>query len=243
MKISLVLASLIGILTACGPIQPAVPPSFPSPSPPPTRVPPTSDEQASRVEAAVTSQLSENLGLGPGEVSVLSNERTEFHDACLGVDMPDVICAQALTPGRIIMLEAEGISYEYHLSEDGVRVQPASLALSWQREGGIAGFCDRLVVFRSGEVYGYQCASEGRMGTFASLLGPLERERFAGWVRRFGSVRIDASDPKGVADRMLVMLSFEGVGSGETVSASDEQALLRFAGSLYAKLSNQAMPQ
>lgn len=81
------------------------------------------------------------------------------------------------------------------------------------------------------------------MGSIASLLAPAESERFAAWVRQLGQVQIDASDPKGVSDRVVVVLSFEGIGRRNTVSAAEEQALLEFAWSLHRKLIDEATPQ
>jgi hypothetical protein len=103
-------------------------------------------------EEMVIKQLVTNLGLQVGDVTVVSSEEVEFGDACLGVAMEGVMCAQVVTPGRIIVLEANGVEYEYHTSQNGSQIQPATLAMVWKREGGIAGFCDTMVAFRSGEV-------------------------------------------------------------------------------------------
>jgi hypothetical protein len=106
----------------------------------------------------------------------------------------------------------------------------------WKRDGGIAGFCDSLTVFRSGEVYTSQCksASEGRMGTFADLLSGREQEQFVTWMARFGEADLDASDPTGVADRMVVTLTLYGDGSLQPAK-SDQQALFEFAQNLFQK--------
>jgi len=169
---------------------------------------------------------------------VISSEMVEFGDACLGVVQEGVTCAQVVRPGSIIVLEANGIQYEYHTSADGSRVQPATFALVWKREGGIAGFCDILTVYRSGEVFTTNCKSnaEGRMGTFANLLSVKEKEQFNNWIAEYGEVKLDASDPQGVADRMVVTLEFFGTGNGQPTD-SDQQALFNFAQELYQKLS------
>ena len=74
------------------------------------------------------------------------------------------------------------------------------------------------------------------MDTFASLLSSSERNSFQGWVEQYGELNIDASDPKGVSDRMVVTLTFLGTGDEETVSSPDQRALLEFAQLLYQKL-------
>jgi len=188
------------------------------------------------LENALITQLADNLGLDRNEISVASSSDVEFGDACLGVPIPEIMCAQVVTPGKIIVLEANGIPYEYHASADGSRIQPATLALTWKRDGGIAGFCDNMTVFLSGEVYTTTCKSDGRMGTFATLISQEERDQFAAWIAEFGQVELDASDPEGVADRMVVALSFNGNGSGSLVPA-DEEALFQWAQALYQKAS------
>lgn len=173
-------------------------------------------ESSASVEEAVVKQLAQNLGLKESDISVVSDTGLDFPDSCMGVAMDETMCAQVITPGRIIVLEADGVQYEYHTSEDGSRIQPATLALTWHREGGIAGFCDSLTIFLSGEVYGNQCKSQdGRMGTFASLLVTSEQQQFDGWMSKYGQATLDTSDPKGVADGMTNVVELFGNGSGK----------------------------
>ncbi len=193
---------------------------------------------SSDIEQTVIKQLATNLGLKESDISIVSSADVEFVDACLGVAMPEVMCAQVVTPGHIIVLEANGVQYEYHLSADGSRIQPATLALVWKREGGIAGFCDGLTVFLSGEVYANKCKpqAEGRMGTFANLLSPEQQKQFASWMATFAQSNLDASDPKGVSDRMVVTLEFFGNGT-KPPARWQQQELFKFAQDLYRKLT------
>jgi len=191
------------------------------------------------IETILIQQLAENLGLNTGAISVISNEPVEFSDTCLGVMMQDVMCAEVITPGNIVILEAEGIQYEYHVSEDGSLIQPATLALTWKREGGIAGFCDSLTVFLSGEVYGDQCKSQPNetMGTFASLLLSAEKDQFAAWIDEYGSVTLDASDPKGMADGMTNIVILHGLGSGKPGEPTEGE-IFAWVQELFQKLYN-----
>ena len=43
-----------------------------------------------------------------------SVEFVEWPDACLGIAQRDVACAEVITPGYRIILEANGATYEYH---------------------------------------------------------------------------------------------------------------------------------
>jgi hypothetical protein len=191
------------------------------------------------VEDTLIKQLAQNLGLNKKDISVVSNKDIEFADACLGVAMPEVMCAQVVTPGRIIVLEANGIQYEYHTSADGGRVQPATLALIWKREGGIAGFCDNMTVFLSGEVYATSCKGQpdGKMKTFATLLTVQELDQFNTWIGKFGQVELDASDPEGVSDRMVRTITFFGLSNGEP-NGKDRDAIFQWAENLFQKMSS-----
>ena len=226
---------LVSIITAC---SPEFQPTEASANEAETEVSTVEPEQSlDPVEEAVIKQLATNLTLKESDISVVSNELTEFTDACLGVVMEGVECAEVITEGRTIVLEAKGIEYEYHASKDGDRIQPATLALTWKRDGGIAGFCDSMTIFLSGEVYGNQCRSKpnGTMDTFANLFSVAERKQFDVWTKQFGEVVLDASDPKGVSDRMEVTLVLSGLGTSEP-SAAEQKLLFTWAQKLFQKL-------
>ena len=234
-KILITITLLILIITACSP-------EFQGTDAPAdevnTEVPTVEPEQdLDPLEEAVIKQLAANLILKQSDISLVSNEPMEFTDACMGVAMEGVECAEVVTDGHTIVLEAKGIEYEYRTSADGKRLQPATLALTWKREGGIAGFCDNMTVFLSGEIYGNQCRSEpdGTMDTFANLFSASDRKQLDAWARQFGEVTLDASDPKGVSDRMEVTLVLYGLGSGKPGKA-EQQALFTWAQSLFQKL-------
>jgi len=181
--------------------------------------------------------LAENLGLDKNVISLKSNKEVEFADDCPDIAFPRATCAKAVTSGLVIILEANGIEYEYHTSVDGDSILPATLALTWTREGGIAGFCDRLTVFLSGEIYGTNCRSQPTetVGSFASLLSASEQKQFNSWFLKYGEVNLDVSDPAGVADGMSNTLVFYGDGSSEP-RETDKQALFEWAQNLYQKL-------
>lgn len=198
------------------------------------------DQDSNHIEEAVVQILAANLGLDEDEISVKSSAEAEFRDACMEVVVfSDISCAQVVTPGWIVVLEANGVEYQYHTSPDGDLIQPATLALTWTREGGIAGFCDQLVVFISGEVYGSNCRSDPKetSGNFSELLSAAEQEQFANWYLKFEESVLDVSDPAGVSDRMIITLTFFGSGTGQPTEA-DQQALFDWATELFQKLNS-----
>jgi hypothetical protein len=144
-----------------------------------------------------------------------------------------MMCTQVITPGHRVLLEANGREVEYRTDEDGTQVRPATVLMRWRREGGIAGFCDVLTVYLSGEVHRGSCKTgEYSEESLSNLLAEAEIVKLNEWVEEYGAVTIDASDPKGVSDRMVVTLEFMGRGSQETISPASEKGLLEFAQSL-----------
>jgi hypothetical protein len=236
-RILFIFMLLLLVLTACAPEAAAT--EEPSTSEPEEQATPTeSPAELTPVEEAVVAHLAETLGLSPGDITVVSTEEVEWPDGCLGIQMEGLMCSQAIVPGFRVILEANGREVEYRTNEDGTQIRPATVLMTWTREGGIAGFCDHLTVYLSGEVHKTSCKSdqfaEERLN---SVLSKAEISKLDEWVESYGHVNIDASDPKGVSDRMVVTLEFTGLGTQEPVSAANEQELLDLAQSLHQELS------
>jgi hypothetical protein len=64
---------------------------------------------------------------GRSDARLASAHAVEWGNACLGVDDPDVACAEVITPGWIIVLEASNAVYEFHtdLNGNAVLAEPA----------------------------------------------------------------------------------------------------------------------
>jgi hypothetical protein len=69
-----------------------------------------------------------------------------------------------------------------------------------------------------------------------SLLSSAEIAAMNEWITKYGTVEIDASDPKGMADGMTVKLTFYGLGTEQLTSQEAEQVLLLFAQDLYQEV-------
>jgi hypothetical protein len=189
---------------------------------------------------AAISTLAKNLGLDAGEIKVISSEAVEWPDACLGVTQEGVACAQVVTPGYKIVLEGNGKQVEYHTNQDGTVVVPATVALTWSRSGGIAGFCDSLTIYLSGEVQGSNCkSSEMVEKSISELLSPEEIAMMNDWISKYGEIHIDASDPKGVADAMSVKVDLYGTGTQQNMTQASQQLMLTFVQDLNQKLMGQ----
>jgi hypothetical protein len=58
--------------------------------------------------------LAGRLGLSPEAIRLVSVEPIEWSDASLGCPQPGMMYAQVITPGYMVVLEAEGRQYTYH---------------------------------------------------------------------------------------------------------------------------------
>ena len=190
-------------------------------------------------QQAAIEALSKNLGVVADKINVISAEAVEWPDACLGVIQEGISCAQVVTPGYKIVLEVNGKQVEYHTDETGTVVFPATVALTWSRSGGIAGFCDNLTIYLSGEVQGSNCKQDAKVveKSLSDLLTSQEIATMNEWISKYGQVEIDASDPKGVADAMSVKLTMNGTGTEQLTNQALQQVLLQFVQDLNQKLT------
>ncbi len=132
---------LLALLAACQPAggEPgaAEPTVAATPEATPATVPalgtPATDPAAATT--AAVAQLAADLGLAESDIEVVSAEPTEFSDGCLGLGGPEESCLQAITPGWLVMLSANGQEYEVHTDATGQQVRIAGLDGSGQTGG------------------------------------------------------------------------------------------------------------
>ncbi len=73
------------------------------------------------VEAALTNLVTQT-GLSANEITIISVESKEWSDSGLGCPQEGFMYAQVITPGYLIVLEAQGEQYNYHTNQDGSSV-------------------------------------------------------------------------------------------------------------------------
>jgi 7,8-dihydropterin-6-yl-methyl-4-(beta-D-ribofuranosyl)aminobenzene 5'-phosphate synthase len=100
--------------------------------------------------------------------------------------------------------------------------------LTWHREGGIAGFCDDLVVYADGQVAISLCKDSQPKAP--KSLSSEQMEQLRRWVETYQSFEFEQRD-EAVADGMAIRMTFAGKGSQEATKA-DKQAMLAFAAAL-----------
>jgi len=63
--------------------------------------------------------LAEELKIDPTEIKLVSAEKVQWRDSCLGVERKGMMCLEVITPGYLIILETPLGVYEAHTNEDG----------------------------------------------------------------------------------------------------------------------------
>lgn len=102
---------------------------------------------------------------------------------------------------------------------DSRQTEKPEVAVTWRREGGIAGFCDEMQIFTNGEVKTRSCRGNAEKTV---KLSSEDLNRLNTWRKRFGNFDID-SNQRGVADGLNVVLSLKGSGSGRPTEAERQE--------------------
>lgn len=165
------------------------------------------------------------------EFKLISIEAREWPDSCLGQSAPNIRCAQAITSGFRMVWEVNGQQYVYHTDKAGNAIVEAVAIFKWERQGGIAGFCDFLTVNTNGEVFYGTCGQPEKQAELTEA----ELVQLKAWGDKVTGTMIDRSDPEGVSDRMTVMVQISGFGT--TAPTEDEQqAMVDWLQTLYGRL-------
>jgi hypothetical protein len=234
-KLFVILTLVILTISACAPrAQVTEQPSVIQPQP--THI----NTDLTPAQRIAISTLAKNLDITPDKIKLVSTEAVDWPDSCLGVSTEGIMCSQVVTSGFRVILEAKGKKVEYHTNQDASVIVPATVVLTWKRSGGVAGFCDSMTIYLSGEVQATSCKNPDIVEKpLSELVSPAEIAVLNDWISKYGTVDIDASDPAGVADRMTVNLKLIGTGTQQLSSKEGQQLLLQFVQDLYQKLMNK----
>jgi hypothetical protein len=92
------------------------------PTPTPEVFNPLPPEQ--RTFEAVREALARQLGLDPLAIQLVETTPVDWPDACLGLPGASESCAQVVTPGFRVVVEAGETAYEFRTNRDGSLVRP-----------------------------------------------------------------------------------------------------------------------
>lgn len=118
--------------------SPTAPAPQPTPQPQPAMETPQGvlDPQAEQASSAAANAVAAQLAVDAVEVRVVSAVPMEWPDSCLGLPRGDEMCAQAITPGYLVVVEANGQKFEARTNQDGTVVRLVGGAQGV--EGGVA---------------------------------------------------------------------------------------------------------
>lgn len=186
--------------------------------------------------AALSAQqvLAAQLGILPEDIRIVSYEKVNWPDACLGIQTAGLMCAQVITPGFRVLLEAQGKRYDFHtdLSGSDVRLalQPilegGATLLRWQGEEG--GLCQTLILGEEALSYGV-C---DQPLTAIPLVGRELRQEIEKFVQTYAP--FEAQTPAGA-------IRFQGRGT-VTATPAEQRMLAEWARQLWMGSDLQAKP-
>jgi len=220
------------VLAACSPGSVTGPAATPTVASPPEATPtempaasPTAeaaDAPASETETPEAAQsaqqaLAQQLQAEVADIAIVSAEPVEWPDSCLGVQMQGVMCAQVITPGYRVVLEAEGEQYVFHTDEAGGSVVLAEgpepevedAIINWSRT--VDGACQAAIIISNAITFG-PCDGPTMAGELAFEERAEDLEYF---VNQFASFA--AETPAG-------MVEFSG--QGDVVATVAEQRMI-----------------
>jgi hypothetical protein len=109
-------------------------------------------------------------------------------------------------------------------------------AFGWHREGGVAGFCDDLSAYVTGQVLASTCRKDTAETLAKRWLEAPELEQLYSWVDTYAPFEFGNTDNATGADSMTTRMVF--MGTGTTVAdAAQQQLMVDYAATLYANLT------
>lgn len=109
------------------------------------------------------------------------------------------------------------------------------LAFAWHRQGGIAGFCDDLTAYVTGQLYASSCKGQTAENLGQRRMSDGELEQLYAWVDEYSPFEFTHDDGP-VADGMKVTLIFSGSG-GTPADEATQQEIVTFAQDLFTGMS------
>ena len=225
-------------------------PAVLAPEPPPATSPsPVGKPTPSFVED-LRLQLARELNLPLDAVLTSEVQAVDWPDACLGAARANEMCLQVITPGYRLFFSTPQGDVEIHTDETGEvyrGVKPiqtqmpenSQIVVVWERSGGIAGICQRLVIDIEG---GYRLENVC-VGTAQStgVVPAAATEQIERWREEYVPFTWQSSPPPGSADMFTEKLVFAGTGF-LTASEADRRGIAVFIGLLPGELILDTQP-
>lgn len=220
-----------------------LPTAEPLPSPAATKSPtqpnPATPELYPPAVQAAQSAAARDHQVPLANVTVVRFTPVEWRNGCLEVDRMERPCTDVIVPGYQVILGIDGQLVEYRTNLDGTQIvyagpvasaaTPATgdVTFTWHREGGIAGFCDELRIWDTGEAIASSCQRGVNDEVGRAMLLPAEIVQLETWLTTYGPINATVKDAA-IADAMTQTLALAGRGQAAPTPA-EEQAMLVWA--------------
>jgi hypothetical protein len=110
------------------------------------------------------------------------------------------------------------------------------LALAWHREGGVAGFCDDLAVYVTGEFFASSCRGEQPKELARGRLTPEQLLKLYDWIDGLSGFELEEPVPAS-ADNLTVRVVFSGAGP-KAATPAEQQAILELHTELFTPIDD-----
>lgn len=205
-----ILLALVVMLAACAPAAVPVrtPTQLPATPTAPIETPTTSVDVSAPAIENIRQLLARQLHIDPATIQVVSVEKVEWSDGCLGLGQANESCIAVITPGYKITLNVAGQEYVIHTDEGGSQVRVASAPapvvgetiIVWSGPLDMQA-CAEAVIGMEGVGFGScgsevklsgKLVSESRQAALAEMVG-----RYASFTadNEFGSIRFTGKGP------------------------------------------------
>jgi PBP1b-binding outer membrane lipoprotein LpoB len=111
--------------------------------------------------------------------------------------------------------------------------------LLWEREGGSAGFCDRIVVYADGQVVATSCEAQLSVERGSITLTAQQENQLNEWLRTLKAFDKTKSD-NALTNPTTIRVVFAGTGDMDATD-TDAGALASFAADLYVLATDQSV--
>lgn len=82
--------------------------------------------EGATLEERIISIVLKRGGLEKDEIEILSKEKVDWPNSCLGAEVDDELCAQVITPGYRVMVRTPYENLIFHTDNDGGEIRVGS---------------------------------------------------------------------------------------------------------------------
>ncbi len=179
------------------------------------------------------------------QVVLKQNEAVDWPDSCLGVNIQGFMCSQVVTAGYKLVFSTPKGDFEFHTNKNGDAYQLASEpqnaaqelpVLAWERSGGFAGICQRLLVTASNQYTITDCRRNQvlKQGTLTDK----QQQYIHDLLQQYGTIAWKTQPPYN-PDQFIDQFALRGQG-GDTPVQEDLTAIDQYLGGMVTE--NMAAP-